>query len=121
VDTREVGRFSPKTDPRRGGTDLLRRFASIVAMGAGVPTAGALLPAIAHACAVCWGSSDDESLSRGVYWAMLFLMAMPFTIAGSVGGWLVYRYRHAARPEDPDDARGSSTGSTPAAAQEEDR
>ena len=50
-----------------------------------------LIPVVARACAVCWGSSGD---SHRTDWALLFLMAMPFTIVGSIGGWLVYRYKH---------------------------
>lgn len=56
-------------------------------MAAAVPLA---IPVAAQACAVCWGSSQDHSFT----WAILFLMAMPFTIVGVIGGWLVYRYRH---------------------------
>jgi len=32
-------------------------------------------------------------------WSILFLMAMPFTIVGSIGGWLVYKYRHSSKVE----------------------
>lgn len=40
------------------------------------------LPAIASACAVCWGG--DDNLARGLNASMLFLMSMPFLIAGSI-------------------------------------
>ena len=63
----------------------LARSAGVV-MGA----AAVLIPVVAQACAVCWGSSGDHSFT----WGILFLMAMPFTIVGSIGGWLIYRYRH---------------------------
>ncbi len=56
-----------------------------------------LLPTAARACAVCGtgpGIAGDPT-ARGFYWGILFLMALPFTIAGSVGGWLVYRYWRA--------------------------
>ena len=59
---------------------------------------GALAPVDAHACSVCWDSSNDLS-SRAMSWSILFLMAMPFTIVGSIGGWLVYKYRHSSRAE----------------------
>ncbi|HZY31855.1 MAG TPA: hypothetical protein VFF86_09470 [Candidatus Methylomirabilis sp.] len=58
-----------------------------------------LTPDVAQGCAVCWGSSEDQPLSRGIYWAILFLMAMPFTIVGSIGGWLAYKYRHSSKAE----------------------
>jgi hypothetical protein len=53
-----------------------------------------LVPAIAGACAVCGtgpGIAGDPT-ARGFYWGILFLMAMPFAVAGSIGAWLAYRY-----------------------------
>ena len=55
------------------------------------------VPAVAEACAVCGtgpGVEGDPTV-RGFYWGILFLMAMPFAIAGSIGAWLVYRYWRA--------------------------
>jgi hypothetical protein len=60
---------------------------------------GALLPVDAHACSVCWDLSSDDLSSRAMNWSILFLMAMPFTIVGSIGGWLVYKYRHSSKVE----------------------
>lgn len=48
------------------------------------------LPAVAHACAVCVGSSAED---QGYFWGVLFLMAMPFLVTGAVGGWLLYHHR----------------------------
>ena len=79
--------------------DVRNRFlllaAGVVVVAAAV---GALLPVDAHACSVCWDSSNDLS-SRAMNWSILFLMAMPFTIVGSIGGWLVYKYRHSSKVE----------------------
>jgi hypothetical protein len=58
---------------------------------------GALAPVDAHACSVCWDLSSNDLSSRAISWSILFLMAMPFTIVGSIGGWLVYKYRHAPK------------------------
>jgi hypothetical protein len=33
----------------------------------------------------------------GYHWSTLFLMAMPYIIVGSIGGWLFYLYRRAER------------------------
>ena len=60
---------------------------------------GALAPVDAHACSVCWDLSSDDLSSRAMNWSILFLMAMPFTIVGSIGGWLVYKYRHSSKVE----------------------
>jgi hypothetical protein len=49
----------------------------------------------ATACAVCVGSSPAD---QGYFWGILFLMSMPFTVGGAVGGWLVYAYCRRPRP-----------------------
>jgi hypothetical protein len=55
-----------------------------------------------HACAVCWGSSPEHPGARGLLWGLLFLMAMPFTVAGTIGGWLLYRHRRFLRTHRAD-------------------
>jgi len=35
------------------------------------------------------GAADD-SVSHSLHWAILFLMAMPYTIGGSIVAWIVY-------------------------------
>jgi cytochrome bd-type quinol oxidase subunit 1 len=68
---------------------------------------GALLPVDAHACSVCWDLSSNDLSSRAMNWSILFLMAMPFTIVGSIGGWLVYKYRrHPSKVERQQPASG---------------
>ena len=52
-------------------------------MGAGF----LLAPGAASACAVC--GLDDASF----LWSMLFLMGMPFAVAGTVGGVVLYSAR----------------------------
>jgi hypothetical protein len=57
-----------------------------------------LIPALAEGCAVCWigaSSPDHDALARGFYWGLLFLMAMPFAVVGSIAGWLFYTHRRA--------------------------
>lgn len=57
-----------------------------------------LVPALSQACAVCGtgpGVEGDPTI-RGFYWGLLFLMAMPFAVAGSIGAWLIYRYWRAS-------------------------
>ena len=77
----------------------------------GVVTAAValLIPVVAQACAVCWGSSGD---SHRTDWALLFLMAMPFTIVGSIGGWLIYRYRHPFKGDLQQTAPGHQLSTT---------
>ena len=55
-----------------------------------------LVPVAAQACGVRWtgaGSPEHDALARGFYWGVLFLMAMPFAVAASIGGWLWYAHR----------------------------
>jgi cytochrome oxidase Cu insertion factor (SCO1/SenC/PrrC family) len=54
---------------------------------------GALVPGVAQACAVC-GLDGPGSIPTG---ALLFLMAMPFVIAGSIGAWLTFVHLRARR------------------------
>jgi hypothetical protein len=66
-------------------------------LGLGFIGAALLAPAAAEACAVCGtgpGVAGDPT-ARGFYWGILFLMAMPFAVVGSIATWLVYRHWRA--------------------------
>jgi hypothetical protein len=72
-----------------------------------------LAPVAAQACPVCWtpgGSPEQDALARGFYWGVLFLMAMPFAVAGTIGGWLWYTYRRRGRPAGETSVRGLAWG-----------
>ncbi len=71
--------------------------------GIGVVVAAVTLltPAAAWACAVCFGSLGNDPFSRGINWGILFMMIMPFTVAGLLGGWLFYVYRPWRRRAEP--------------------
>ena len=88
---------------------FLLLVAGVVVVAAAV---GALLPVDAHACSVCWDLSSDDLSSRAMNWSILFLMAMPFTIVGSIGGWLVYKYRHSSKVERQRPASGQPLPTT---------
>ena len=52
----------------------------------------------AVACSTCIGWAKDGSVwSGGFIWSTLFLMGLPFILAGLIGGWVYYLYRRAAR------------------------
>lgn len=53
------------------------------------------VPAIANACAVCWGG-DTGPTADAFNWSVLFLMATPYTVVGSIAGWLFFTYRRSA-------------------------
>ncbi len=69
-----------------------------MAFGFGLVGVAHLLPAVAKACAVCGigPGVEGDPTARGFYWGILFLMAMPFVVTGSIGAWLVYRYWRAS-------------------------
>ncbi len=49
----------------------------------------------AWACAVCWGG-DTGPTADAYNWSILFLMAAPYTVMGSIAAWLFYTYRRLA-------------------------
>ena len=53
------------------------------------------VPAIASACAVCW-AGDTGPTADAFNWSVLFLMAAPYTVVGSIAGWLFFTYRRSA-------------------------
>ena len=58
---------------------------------------------VAHACAVCGhATTPGDPLGRGFYWGMLFLLATPFAVVGTIGGWLAYWYWRAAHSRRAD-------------------
>lgn len=53
-------------------------------------------PVVARACSVCL-SGDSGPIADAYNWSVLFLMATPYAVFGCLGGWLVYKYRRAAK------------------------
>jgi hypothetical protein len=52
---------------------------------------------LAQGCAMCGTAfTPDDPVTRAFTWSVLFLIAMPYTLCGVVGGWVAYRYRRAA-------------------------
>ena len=46
----------------------------------------------------CPGCKDlDDPISKGFNWSILFMMAMPFTVFGLIGGTVYFHYRRASR------------------------
>lgn len=72
-------------DTRKASPSAILLVSSLLALA---------LPTIGLACPVCVGSSPED---YGYFWGVLFLMSMPFTVGGLIGGWLVYAYRRSRR------------------------
>lgn len=55
--------------------------------------------ALAQACAMCRSAvqSADDPLARGINLSVALMVAAPFAVVGSIGGWLVYAYARARR------------------------
>jgi hypothetical protein len=50
---------------------------------------------LVHACAVCLTGADG-SVADAYDWSVLFLMATPYLVMGTIAGYLFYAYRRAA-------------------------
>ena len=74
----------------RAGEMRPARRSIAVTLAGGISAFSLAVPAVAWACAVCVGASAED---QGYFWGVLFLMAMPFLVAGSIGGWILYHYR----------------------------
>jgi hypothetical protein len=66
----------------------------------GVFSLSAWMPSMAYACAVCITGAGDPS-ADAFNWSVLFLMAAPYLVVGSIAGCLFYTYRRAARRNAP--------------------
>jgi hypothetical protein len=81
----------------------LRRFHNLMKLRSLVAfsTAAAVFlgrMAVASACAVCVSGAEGPA-ADGYAWSVLFLMATPYVVMGSIAGYLVYVYRRALRRE----------------------
>lgn len=54
-----------------------------------------LCPLMLDACPNC--KNLDEPIARGFNWSILFMMAMPFTVFGVIGGSIFYHFQRANR------------------------
>jgi hypothetical protein len=59
----------------------------------GALLAVSVVPSLARACAVCWGAED--ALTQALSTSVLFLMAMPFVVGGSIMGVLFMAQKRA--------------------------
>ena len=66
---------------------------------------------LASACAVCITGADG-SVAEAYDWSVLFLMATPYLVMGTIAGYLLYLYRRGRTQEAHKSAseRGSSSG-----------
>ena len=78
-----------------------------VALALAIGGIALVIPTLAAVCAIYWGSSPAD---RGYFWGILFLIFMPFTVSGGVGGWLVYAYQRGQRSAPTTTGQKTSAG-----------
>ena len=62
---------------------------------------------IAHACSVCLTGANDPT-ADAFNASVLFLMATPYAVVGSIGGGLFYAYRRKLAKPEPEHDRTAS-------------
>jgi hypothetical protein len=67
---------------------MIRRYLSFILL-----TIAMLIPTVVSACPAC--NLIEDPIFRGFNWSILFLMAMPFTVVGIIGGGVFYVYKRA--------------------------
>jgi hypothetical protein len=75
---------------------ILTRVARIATALAVVGAAWAAAPeTMAQGCSMCRASIGEagDPLPTALAWSILFLLAMPFAVVASVGGWLYLSWR----------------------------
>jgi hypothetical protein len=66
-----------------------------------------LIPNVVDGCPSC--KLVDDPIVQGFKWSILFLMAMPYTVFGLIGGGVFYMYKRvnpADNHEPHSDAKG---------------
>lgn len=56
------------------------------------------IPITLEACPAC--KELDEPIAKGFNWSVLFMMAMPFTVFGVVGGTVFYHFKRTNPTKD---------------------
>ena len=67
------------------------------------------VPSIAHACSVCLTGANDPT-ADAFNWSVLFLMATPYTVVGSIAGWLFYTHRRSAAKHEKKEKNETAEG-----------
>jgi len=68
--------------------------AAITKIACGIAVIVIAMPEFVHACPGC-NAALNNSVGFGFNTSILFMMAMPFIVAGAIGVGLIYTYRRA--------------------------
>lgn len=82
---------------------MLRRYISLTC---GLLIVGLCVPSMVDACPSC--NLIDDPIARGFNWGVIFLMAMPFAVFGTIGGSVFYMYNRTNKVDNEprSDAKG---------------
>ena len=64
----------------------------------GIVILALLVPAVVEACPSC--KTIDDPIVQGFKWSILFLMAMPYIVAGLIGGGIFFVYYRTHRTDN---------------------
>jgi hypothetical protein len=89
----------------RWATQPITRFAATAGTVASAVCLAVVAPTrtLAQGCAMCatYLGNGDDPRSEAFKISIVFLMSMPFVVAGSVGAWILWMHRRA-RPKRPE-------------------
>ena len=76
-----------------------RRFAVFLALALAWLVGGAGAEVLAQGCAMCVTAlgGPEDPLGRGISISILFMLAMPFALVATVGGWFIYMFQRERR------------------------
>lgn len=74
---------------------MIRQYFSLMV---GILVLALLIPVVAEACPSC--KTIDDPIVQGFKWSILFLMAMPYIVAGLIGGGVFYVYYRSHRADN---------------------
>jgi hypothetical protein len=85
-------------DTGEGRTEFRGVAASFFTLLLSTLHASLFTPSQALACSSCIGWVKDRPLwDNGFVLSTMLIMAMPFAVFGTIGGWIFYTYRHSKR------------------------
>ena len=76
---------------------IKRMFLSILGAGVVLTT----VPEVVMACAVCLTGAGDDAVAEAFNLSVLFLMATPYMVIGSILGWVFFSRRRATATREP--------------------
>ena len=92
---------------------MRRALAAIATVVTGTVIVGLPALAAAHGCAMCKSTLEgaNDPLVGALNTSVIFMMAMPYAIVGTIGSWIYFASRRGSAADAPPD--GSEPTSNP--------